>query len=77
MHSLLARNTNPSWTTNLFHAFPSLQCSKTSLKLASFTYYVLIVSKPKILQSSCVNKVYRLDKAPAMTFSFPFLCLMT
>jgi hypothetical protein len=77
MHSLLARNTNPSLMMNLFHAFPSLQCSKTSLKSASFTYCVLIVSKPKILQSSCVNKVYHLDKASAMMFSFPFLCLMT
>jgi hypothetical protein len=53
MHSLLARNTNLSLKTNLFHVLPSLQCSNTSLKSASCTYCSLIVSNAKILVKLC------------------------
>src|SRR6266542_3184445 len=77
MHSLLALNTKPSLRTNLFHVWPSLQFSNTSLKLASCAYCPLIVCSPNFLKSSWDNIVYRLENASAITFSLPFLCLIT
>src|SRR6266542_5843911 len=77
MHSLLALNTKPSLRTNLFHVCPSLQFSNTSLKSVSCSYCPLSVCSPKFLKSSWDNIVYRLDNASVITFSFPFLCLIT
>src|SRR6266540_6817766 len=77
MHSLLALNTKPSLRTNLVHIWPSLQFSNTSLKSASCLYCPSIVCSPKILKSSWDNIVYHLDNASAITFSLPFLCLIT
>ena len=76
MHRRLALNKNPSLIINLFYVRPSLQFSNTSLKSGSSAYCSFIDSSPKIRQSSWDSKVYHLDKASAITLSFPFLCLI-
>src|SRR6185312_13899745 len=75
MQSLLARNKNPSCKWNFSKPLPSQHLENGSAKHVSVAYKSLILSSPRILESSCESKAWRLDKASATTLSFPFLYL--
>jgi hypothetical protein len=56
MQSLLARNKNPSSKWNFSQPLPTQHFENGSANYDSVAYKSLILSKPKILASSWINK---------------------
>jgi hypothetical protein len=77
MQSLLAQNKNTSLTWKITHPLTSwhLEYGSTNYELVGYNSFIL--SNPRILASSWVNKAWRRDKTSATTLSFHFFYLPT